>query len=307
MHPDLLVFQDFHIHGASAPGWNQRYSQMSPGRMRSALLEWTSGDVHVFRKWMSERVVQQGGLPRGQLCFTLLGNALSAGMRVQGREFHFGDVLVLHGGDDFEIQRPAGVELLSVTFSVEPFSQFLDASRAPGNTWRALAGTVVHPQAAALEVLRCRLASCLSTPDGRDTRDLMSAVRDVLARAAQAPAPRAASIAAARAVSECQQFALAQRCDSPLRIDELCSRLRVSRRTLQDSFKSVSGTSPAAYLRNMRLNTVRRRLMSTTVGSLSVSSAATEAGFDHLGHFAGSYKALFSESPSKTARKKPRP
>jgi AraC family transcriptional regulator, ethanolamine operon transcriptional activator len=54
------VFQDFHLHGASAPEWNQRYVQLSAGAMRSTLTEAAASGVHVFRKWMSAQVVQQG-------------------------------------------------------------------------------------------------------------------------------------------------------------------------------------------------------------------------------------------------------
>ena len=49
----LDVFDDFHVHGASAPEWNQRYLQVSPGAMHSSLAEVTAPSIHVFRKWMS--------------------------------------------------------------------------------------------------------------------------------------------------------------------------------------------------------------------------------------------------------------
>src|SRR6478735_8383368 len=65
----LDVFDDFHVHGASAPEWNQRYLQVSPGAMHSSLVEVTADRIHVFRKWMSERVIQQGCLPKGKICF----------------------------------------------------------------------------------------------------------------------------------------------------------------------------------------------------------------------------------------------
>ena len=302
MIPQLLVFQDFHIGGASAPEWNQRYLQMSPGVMRSALHEWSAGDVHVFGKWMSGRVVQQGGLPRGQLCFALLGKDAAGALRVQGREFRLGDLLILRGGQEFEFQRPAGVELLSVTFGAESFSEFLEASLAPEEARRAMAGDVVRPEAAALRDLHRMVRLQLSAGVARSPGELMQAVTRVLARSARVAPQRASSIAAARIVKECQQIASTETREDPLRIEELCVRLRTSRRTLQSSFNSVTGSSPVAYLRNLRLNAVRRRLMTTPAGELSVSSAATEAGFDHLGHFAGSYKTLFGESPSRTAR-----
>ena len=40
------VFDDSHVHGASAPEWNQRYVQLSPGTMRSTLTEATAGSAN---------------------------------------------------------------------------------------------------------------------------------------------------------------------------------------------------------------------------------------------------------------------
>jgi AraC-like DNA-binding protein len=301
--PHLLVFQDFHIHGASAPEWRQRYLQMSPGVMRSTLDEWATDRVHVFRKWMSERVVQQGSLPQGQVCFALLGSDAAGSMRVQGREFDAGHLLILHGGQAFEIQRPAGAEFLSVTFSAEAFAEFLDASPGWRDARRAMAAAVVLPDGAPLHALRHRVRAQVAARSAEMPTDLMQAVREVLASMGDSPPQRRSSVAAASLGKECQQIALAEDREQPLRIEELCARLRTSRRTLQDSFRRVTGASPVVYLRNLRLNEVRRRLMSTTGAELSVSHAAMDGGFEHLGHFAGSYKALFGEAPSRTIRR----
>jgi len=79
-------------------------------------------------------------------------------------------------------------------------------------------------------------------------------------------------------------------------------RLMRSRRTLQSSFRQVADTAPADYLRNLRLDAVRRELMATPADRLSVSQAALNRGFEHLGRFAGQYRALFGQTPSQTAR-----
>jgi AraC family ethanolamine operon transcriptional activator len=113
---------------------------------------------------------------------------------------------------------------------------------------------------------------------------------------------RTSSAVAVAIVRECQHIALTEDCEQPLRIEELCVRLRTSRRTLQNSFRQVTGASPLVYLRNLRLNAVRRNLMATKVTELSVSQAAIDGGFEHLGHFAGSYRTLFGEVPSRTVR-----
>ena len=122
----LDLFNDFHLHGASAPEWNQRYVQLSPGAMQSSLVEATSGNVHVFRKRMSEQVVQQGCVPAGKICFAVLSRNTFGTPRMQGRELRGDSLFILHGGDEFTIQRPKAMELLAVTFEGEEFRRLLD-------------------------------------------------------------------------------------------------------------------------------------------------------------------------------------
>ncbi len=222
-------------------------------------------------------------------------------MRVQGREFQAGDVLVLRGGQEFEIQRPSGVELLSVTVAANAFAEYLDAS-ARGDA-RMPAAAVIRADAAALAALRRCVRDQVATRRTGTAADFMEAVRHLLASASDVPRQRTSSIAAASMVKESQRIALAQvHEDPPLRIEALCSRLQTSRRTLQNNFRHVTGLSPLVYLRNLRLNAARLRLMASTVAELSVSHAAMDAGFEHFGHFAGSYKLLFGETPSRTVR-----
>ena len=302
MKPQLHVFDDFHIRGASAPEWKQEYLQISPGLMRSALLEWSTDQVHVYRKWMSERVVQRGELPQGQLCFATFGKEGAGQMRVQGRKFEAGDLLILRGGEEFEFQRPAGFEMLAVTFGLESFREFLEASGSHPQVLRATAGGFIRPSAGALDELRRKMGQQLSKDQASQAIELLHVVRHMLAGASLAPIQRAASFTAAQVVRECQRIATSKDREQPVGIDELCTRLQTSRRTLQNSFQQVAGTSPLLYLRNVRLNEVRRGLMSTPRDALSVSRAAMDVGFDHLGHFTGNYKKLFGESPSLTPR-----
>ena len=108
-----------------------------------------------------------------------------------------------------------------------------------------------------------------------------------------------------RVVKACQEAVLIDVREQPSGIEELCARMGTNRRTLQNSFKRVTGTSPLIYLRNLRLNTTRQRLLSSPAGAPSVTHAACKAGFEHLGHFAAAYKALFGEAPSRSRRLAP--
>lgn len=85
------------------------------------------------------------------------------------------------------------------------------------------------------------------------------------------------------------------------RVIDLCERLQISRRTLQNSFHAAAETTPLNYLRSVPLNGVRRTLMTTRAAQLSID-AAEQWGFQHLSHFAAEYYELFAELPSQTAR-----
>lgn len=89
--------------------------------------------------------------------------------------------------------------------------------------------------------------------------------------------------------------------DEPVTIDDLCKVAQVSRRTLFGGFRRYRGTSPTAYLKNIRLERVREELLRSS-GSASVTEVATRWQFFQLGRFASEYRNQFGERPSETLR-----
>jgi AraC-like DNA-binding protein len=82
-----------------------------------------------------------------------------------------------------------------------------------------------------------------------------------------------------------------------IRLGDIAGAARVSVRTLQTSFKRDRRVTPMQYLRNLRLDAARQRLLA---GS-SVSAAALDNGFTHQGRFAQYYRSRFGHSPSSTS------
>jgi AraC-like DNA-binding protein len=80
-------------------------------------------------------------------------------------------------------------------------------------------------------------------------------------------------------------------------VPELCAACDVPRRTLDRAFQQAVGMGPAAYVRRIRLNAVRRALQRQSAGSTTVTDVALKFGFWHLGRFAEQYYGLFGESP----------
>jgi AraC-like DNA-binding protein len=308
MRSDLHLLNDFHLRGAGEAGWNQRYVQLSPGVMRSTLAMRVAPGAQVFYKWMSERVAQQGGLPADRLCFSLLAAPGGGTPRMQGQTLEDHSLFILRGGEAFDIQRPQGMALLSVTFAREAFLAALDGLPRQAPARRALGQMALRLPPAALQRLRRALRQVLEQPaDGHHqpmhhalAASLMAAVLAALQQS-EPQATHASGRRAAALVRACQHMATGSDGTAP-QVDELCRRMATSRRTLQNSFRLATGTTPLHYLRSVRLNAVRSRLLATAPAQVSVSQAASDQGFGHLSHFSQDYKALFGELPSQTAR-----
>lgn len=88
----------------------------------------------------------------------------------------------------------------------------------------------------------------------------------------------------------------------PWTAGELAAAVSVSVRSLHDGFRRAIGTSPIAYLRELRLCAVHDELATREPGSVTVTEVAARWGFVHLGRFASSYRRQFAELPSHTLK-----
>jgi AraC-like DNA-binding protein len=118
----------------------------------------------------------------------------------------------------------------------------------------------------------------------------------------QRPAERERTMLShSRVVTMAEEF-MRSRLALPLYVADLCLATGVSERTLRSAFHNVYGTGPNRFLKLRRLIQVRRALQHASPDTL-VSEVATRHGFWDLGRFAGDYRSLFGESPSRTARR----
>ena len=94
----------------------------------------------------------------------------------------------------------------------------------------------------------------------------------------------------------------AARQGASVRVADLARAAGVSVRTLYRASTRHLGGPPVARLRLTRLQQVRRRLLEPDPGE-TITSAATEWGFFHLGRFSELYRRHFGEMPSETLRR----
>ncbi|MFI5661351.1 AraC family transcriptional regulator [Streptomyces sp. NPDC051684] len=109
--------------------------------------------------------------------------------------------------------------------------------------------------------------------------------------------PRVAPPAVRRAMETIEAHAA-----EPLTVAEIAECVGVGVRALQDGFRRHLDTTPLAYLREVRLDRVRKELLSCDPGVTTVTAVAARWGFLHTGRFSLAYRQQFGESPSQTLR-----
>ncbi len=106
---------------------------------------------------------------------------------------------------------------------------------------------------------------------------------------------------APRVVRQAEEWMMAHATDTPA-ITDVARAAGCSLRSLNDAFKRFRGYTPGHFLREQRLQGVRRALQETPIG-MTVADAAAAWGFIHMGDFAKAYRARFGELPSVTLRR----
>jgi AraC-like DNA-binding protein len=96
---------------------------------------------------------------------------------------------------------------------------------------------------------------------------------------------------------------LAEHVSRPPAIPEICELVGVSDRTLRSCCAEFLGMSPTRYMLLRRLREVRSALREADPDTGNVAEIAQRFGFAQLGRFAGTYRAIFGETPSTTLRR----
>lgn len=92
------------------------------------------------------------------------------------------------------------------------------------------------------------------------------------------------------------------RLPEPWTLDTLAEEVHLSRSQLARSFDAVTGMSPMAYLRRMRVERMARLLAST---DLSIAEAARTVGWKNQFHASQCFHAAYGVSPTEYRRRQP--
>ncbi|MFF0952194.1 helix-turn-helix transcriptional regulator [Rhizobium leguminosarum] len=89
---------------------------------------------------------------------------------------------------------------------------------------------------------------------------------------------------------------------TPLDMSMVAEAAGVSVRSLESGFRVFKETTPAAYLRTIRLRAARGDLLDP-LNRLSVKNICLKWGFFHFGRFSAVYRASCGERPSDSKKR----
>lgn len=83
---------------------------------------------------------------------------------------------------------------------------------------------------------------------------------------------------------------------SPLRIDDLASRVQMSPSSLHQHFRKLTAMSPLQYQKWMRLNEAKRLMLNE---AMDATTAAFQVGYESPSQFSREYSRMFGLSPKR--------
>ncbi|ADG15646.1 transcriptional regulator, AraC family [Paraburkholderia atlantica] len=301
------TFTDAGEHAAMLPGWEQQYFQLDCGPFQGRLQQIGVDGTHLFYESVNRRVVQQGSTPSDMLVFGIVLDANSP-VTFADRSVPADSMICARASREFFLHFPGETALLAVGVKLPFLAGHPElAARLESRLSNKTCVIPLAPGARAQFIAMWRyvtdeaLALNACAPSELAQRRVSAQILDMLDALVDDGVPDEKTditwMSQSDVVARAHDMILARPME-PVTVQELCESLRISRRTVQTSFRLVTGKSPVEYMRAIRLNHVRQLLRKSSSGELTVRAAAQRWGFFHSGHFTQDYRELFEAMPS---------
>lgn len=293
--------------------WNFEFTQLSPGAFTANGDMAALGYALVRQVTLGQTLLHRGCAPRGSVAVLIPGHG-SGRAFVRGRQLESAQCIAMADGACIEAitrDRYADVALAIDVNAWNAQSHWLNECPLA-----AIRGTSVESPGALwiarmLNTVEWIFAAIAAYPQALGRLDVRASLRDqflmVMADFGSVTDGAQHHTRGARAqqriaVERAREYIRAQLAE-PLRLSDLCSYAHVQARALEYGFREITGLSPIAYIKSLRLNAVRKALLRSHAPRRSISEIALDHGFWHLSQFAVDYRNFFGETPSSTRRR----
>lgn len=297
--------------GRRLTAWDAFYEQLTPGAFDGGAHEvWLADSLEILWETGNRSVWTAGSNRPGMVSLGIPVAAGGAGVYC-GVPLHDGAVSWLPEGSEFEIYCRDRMDIVSATVSAAALQAF-SAVASPALGAEVFRRPFIRLQPRQAAILRRALVEIIGAVRARPglleiaaSRTAMcDCVMSSMLDALEPAQPRAASSLRPSVKAWIVRSARACVLDSPgdpIGVADLCRMLKVSRRSLQYAFEELTGIGAVQFLRNVRLNAVRRELHHLgRQPQEPIAAVAARWGFWHMPRFAAYYRVLFDELPSET-------
>jgi len=302
--------EDIDQHAAAQAGWHLAYEQFSEGSFAGRVLKVHLPGLTLFREDCNVATRQRGRLAPDSYGFALP-------LRHQAELFFNGqpvpaDAIMCGKGDEVDMTTPPDFTLLAVAVERallgplwesmyhKPLAHWLEQQLVLETTADKAEGVRRLQLAALAQAERLHAGGLPATLLERLRDDVLLEWMEALPPAVDTS--ELATLARRKRLVDRACELMLSRPEEPISVLALCSALGTSRRRLHYCFQEVLGTTPAKYLRMIRLNGAHRALRGGGAAS-SVQAVAAHWGFWHLSQFAQDYRRQFGERPSETLKR----
>ena len=297
-------------------GWDIQYTQHGTGPKGCTFRGLVLPGLMVGREVYRGGTVISFSLPKAFTPFSFPMTATDDD-RMNGIRFAAGDIISNGGSSETSISVPRGCDML--TLSLEPEAMRDLADLAGSDEVHDLLRTGTLRLRIAFQVgtgVQGFLASLLQEemwPPSSDAKRARAMAASALERLAAVVTDVGFTELESRRIrlSVWVQHAhrarafLEENLDRAVTLAELCRITGTSARTIQYAFRYHYGVAPRVYHKARRLGAVRQTLKRGWPQEMTVTEAASDHGFWHLGRFSQAYKTQFGESPSETLARRP--
>lgn len=305
-------FSDFDEFSHTIQAWDLDFKQLDMGECKTDLLQFFSGKSLLTHAQFNRHFDQHGSAPPGNWTFAIF-NEQTPPVVWHEQEISNNTIVVYKPDSEIDCVSRPGFDVFTLSYSEEHLNTIGANLGLP--EIKTLVKESDNFKCSLLQLSKSRnyliqLVDAIKHGNSQTdhipfmhTLDIELSEHILLILARSRPAKNSSAGMRNRAIKLTKEH-LAQFPNEPVSVNSLCRVARVSERTLQYAFLDHYGVTPKTYLKNFRLNAVRRELWKSEPDFTKVNDVACLWGFWHMGQFAADYRKLFGELPSETLQRR---
>ena len=311
-----LKHNDIDEQAARLTGYDQQYQQLSCGHFNGSFLTCeVDNDLAMYFEYTNQALNQTAVVPDGYFAIGLLLESPEPTV-FNSHVFHKSSAFIVSPNTVIEGTTAAGMNICIVHVSIELISKFCSDqfSRIYNDKSVDLSGTFVKSDenTNALYALICDFMR--GAEEGNlylKQKNQLATFKYALVTAIEWAFVQAGNNSVNRSgintnrshiiFHEAGDLIKNKLCDE-ISVQYICDQLQVSRRILEYAFHKNIRMSPGRYIKLLRLNNIRREILSPENYSIPIGDLAAKWGVWHLSRFAIDYCNLFDELPSYTRK-----